>query len=63
MDDVDRVRTGDLTAALDQAAATLGDIAALLGAYRVRLMAAGFDNLDALELCRDLQDFILSGER
>jgi hypothetical protein len=57
----DRLPIGDRLAASDQTAAVLGDIASILGAYRRKLIAAGFQSEEALDLCRDVQDFILGG--
>lgn len=57
----DRLPIGDRIAATDQTAAVLVDIALILGAYRRSLIAAGFRREEAIDLCRDVQDFILGG--
>lgn len=49
----------DLVAALDQLGASLRDVAAILGDYRRQLVAAGFPEEDALDLCIDLQRAVI----
>ena len=57
----DRLPIGDRIAGRDQTAAVLVDIAAILGAYRRELTAAGFTAEEALDLCLEVQEFILGG--
>ncbi|HWF25145.1 MAG TPA: hypothetical protein VG275_06850 [Solirubrobacteraceae bacterium] len=45
----------DLTACLDQLRATLDEVAVILACYRHTLVANGFDEDGALELCLDVQ--------
>ena len=54
-----RLSFGPVVAALDQAHASLDDVARMLGGYREQLVTAGFGPEEAFELCADLQHAIM----
>jgi hypothetical protein len=57
----ERLPIRDRVAGLDQTCADLDDVARILGAYRRRLIAEGIPPEDALELCLEVQGFIVGG--
>ena len=59
----DTPRTAALVAILDQANAALQDVADMLATYRQLLVAAGFSEDDALELCLQVQRAVIFGKQ
>lgn len=59
----DATPINDWTAALDQAQCKLVPVAKALGAYRAALIAVGFSEAHALDLCLEVQEMFIFGDR